>query len=82
LNEKDAAVLVPNVTNRLGSAKRQLVCAACGTEFGCDPDGACWCMEESVRLPLPTLQQAGTDQDCLCRNCLHRLAKQQHVASR
>jgi hypothetical protein len=74
--------LVPNVTNRLGRAKRQLVCAACGTEFACDPAGACWCMEENVRLPLPTLQRAGTYQDCLCRDCLLRLAEQQRVASR
>jgi len=74
--------LVPNVTNCLDSAKRQLVCAACGTEFSCDPTGACWCMDESVRLPMPTLQQADTNQDCLCRDCLHRLAKQQRAASR
>jgi hypothetical protein len=39
-------------------------------------------MDESVRLPLPTLQQADTNQDCLCRDCLHRLAKQQRAASR
>jgi len=38
-------------------------------------------MEESVRLPLPTLQQADTYQDCLCRDCLHRLAEQR-AASR
>lgn len=76
-------ILVPNVTNRLDCATpRQLVCAACGTEFKCDPEGACWCMQESVRLPLPASDQAGNYQDCLCRDCLHGLADQQRAASR
>jgi hypothetical protein len=44
---------------------RRLICAECGSEFGCDLSGHCWCMEESVRLPMPT-----TAGDCLCRNCL------------
>jgi hypothetical protein len=39
-------------------------------------------MQESVRLPLPTSDQAGKYQDCLCRDCLHGLADQQRAASR
>jgi len=48
---------------------RRLVCAACGTEFGCDLSGQCWCMDEAVILPMPT-----TGGDCLCRECLHKAA--------
>ncbi|QDM18259.1 hypothetical protein FNL55_21235 [Tardiphaga sp. vice352] len=44
---------------------RRLVCAECGTEFGCDLSGNCWCIDEPVALPMPT---AGGD--CLCRECL------------
>ncbi len=48
---------------------RRLVCAECGTEFGCDLSGSCWCMDEPVALPMPT-----TGGDCLCRNCLRKKA--------
>jgi hypothetical protein len=48
---------------------RRLVCAGCGTEFGCDLSGNCWCMEAPVALPMPT---AGGD--CLCRECLRKKA--------
>ncbi|WP_041359054.1 hypothetical protein [Nitrobacter hamburgensis] len=48
---------------------RSLVCSGCGTEFGCDPSGNCWCAEETARLPMPT--QGG---DCLCRECLRKAA--------
>jgi hypothetical protein len=49
------------------TTSRRLVCAECGTEFGCDLSGNCWCMAEPVTLPMPT-----TDGDCLCRECLRK----------
>jgi hypothetical protein len=55
------------------SSSRTLTCASCGTAFGCTLDGACWCAEESFRLPLPT----EAAQDCLCPSCLRRIAAQQ-----
>ncbi|WP_315765714.1 MULTISPECIES: cysteine-rich CWC family protein [unclassified Bradyrhizobium] len=76
------------MTNRLESAPllegvaRRLTCAACGTEFTCDPGGACWCFEEAVRLPLPAAGASGSDQDCLCRDCLRRLANERNAAAR
>ncbi len=51
------------------SLSRRLTCSACGTEFGCDLSGNCWCAEEPARLPMPT---AGGD--CLCRDCLRKAA--------
>ncbi|MBI5262357.1 MAG: hypothetical protein HY852_11145 [Bradyrhizobium sp.] len=48
---------------------RQVVCSRCGTEFTCALSGACWCTEETVRLPMPT-----DGEDCLCRDCLHKPA--------
>ena len=48
---------------------RRLICAGCGTEFGCDLSGQCWCMEEAAKLPMPT--EGG---DCLCRECLRKKA--------
>ncbi|MGJ4941816.1 cysteine-rich CWC family protein [Bradyrhizobium sp. HKCCYLS1011] len=63
------------MTNRLESVSaRRLACARCGTEFTCDPSGACWCFEETVRLPLPSEGQESAFQDCLCRDCLHAFA--------
>ncbi|WP_284422661.1 MULTISPECIES: cysteine-rich CWC family protein [unclassified Bradyrhizobium] len=67
--------MVPNVTNRLAKVTaRQLTCEACGREFSCDPDGSCWCFDETLRLPLP---KAGESRfkDCLCVNCLTKLAR-------
>jgi len=48
-----------------------LRCAKCGAEFACDPAGACWCKDESVRLPMP----AGPAESCLCPNCLRATAR-------
>ncbi|MET0220025.1 MAG: hypothetical protein ABW213_05155 [Tardiphaga sp.] len=59
------------MTNRTATAalNRRLTCSECGTEFGCDLSGHCWCAAESVRLPMPA--KGG---DCLCRDCLRALA--------
>jgi len=51
------------------SPSRRLTCSACGTEFGCDLSGNCWCAEEPAKLPMPT-----TGGDCLCRDCLREAA--------
>ncbi|WP_456716846.1 cysteine-rich CWC family protein [Bradyrhizobium sp. USDA 4353] len=73
--------MVPNVTNRLANATaRKLICESCGTEFSCDPGGACWCFDESVRLPLPKAGQSRF-KDCLCINCLTKLARDAEPAS-
>jgi hypothetical protein len=71
------------MTDGLESAKpRGLICASCGTEFTCDPAGACWCMEEAVRLPLPMEGRDSKYQDCLCRACLLSMAETQPDAAR
>ncbi|WP_092189871.1 cysteine-rich CWC family protein [Bradyrhizobium sp. cf659] len=48
---------------------RRLACSRCGTEFGCDLSGTCWCAEETARLPMPV-----KGEDCLCRECLRKAA--------
>jgi ribosomal protein S14 len=48
---------------------RRLACSRCGTEFGCDLSGHCWCAEETARLPMPV-----KGEDCLCRECLRKAA--------
>jgi hypothetical protein len=64
------------MTNRLENPPaRRLACSRCGTEFACNPAGACWCAEETAKLPMPV---AG--EDCLCRDCLRQMAAQ--VSSR
>ena len=55
-------------TEAAAATSRRLVCAGCGTEFGCDLSGECWCMEEPVTLPMPT------SGDCLCPACLRKAA--------
>jgi len=71
----------PIATNRLESrAARRLICEACGFEFSCDPTGSCWCLEETIRLPMPVEGQAGRFSDCLCRDCLRSIGKEQTAA--
>lgn len=48
---------------------RRLACSRCGTEFGCDLSGHCWCAEETAKLPMPV-----EGEDCLCRECLRKAA--------
>ncbi len=73
--------VAPNVTNRLADmTARQLTCESCGAEFSCDPGGSCWCFEEAVRLPLPKSGQSRF-KDCLCVNCLKRLAGEPEAGS-
>jgi hypothetical protein len=57
------------MTNRLENvASRRLACSRCGTEFSCNLGGACWCAQETV-LPKPA-----DGEDCLCRDCLRKMA--------
>jgi hypothetical protein len=52
---------------------RRLACARCGATFQCGSGGrggACWCAEESFRIPMP----AAVDQECLCPLCLRAAA--------
>jgi hypothetical protein len=50
---------------------RTLACARCGAAFGCGvATGACWCMDEDFRVPMPTDASA----DCLCADCLRQMA--------
>ncbi|SHG35877.1 cysteine-rich CWC family protein [Bradyrhizobium erythrophlei] len=63
------------MTNRSDiPVSRRLACSVCGTEFACNPAGPCWCAEETARLPMPV---AG--EDCLCRDCLRKMAGQTHT---
>ncbi|ACI94283.1 conserved hypothetical protein [Afipia carboxidovorans OM5] len=48
---------------------RRLLCARCGTAFTCDLSGQCWCVEETIRLPMPK-----EGEDCLCPACLRASA--------
>ena len=50
---------------------QRLACARCGTSFECGANaGACWCMNESYRLPMPD----AADTSCLCPACLRAAA--------
>jgi hypothetical protein len=60
------------MTNRSENPpSRRLACSGCGTEFTCSLAGPCWCAEETARLPMPA-----DGSDCLCRDCLRKLAGQ------
>jgi hypothetical protein len=48
-------------------------CSKCGAEFACEPAGACWCKDESYRVPMPASDAAS----CLCPTCLRELAAKQ-----
>jgi hypothetical protein len=66
-----------NFPKDTASSPRRLVCAECGTEFGCDLSGNCWCAEEPVLLPMP----GDSGGDCLCRDCLRARAAASRAAS-
>jgi hypothetical protein len=55
---------------------RRLACARCGTEFSCSLSGPCWCSDEAFRVPMPT-----DGGDCLCPQCLRKLAEQRGGAA-
>ncbi|WP_084305006.1 hypothetical protein [Bradyrhizobium sp. ARR65] len=57
------------MTNRKETAARRLLCSGCGTPFTCELSGQCWCGKETARLPMPA-----EGADCLCRDCLRKLA--------
>jgi hypothetical protein len=48
---------------------RSIACTRCGARFECRPGGACWCCDETVRLPMPV-----EGEDCLCQACLRAAA--------
>ncbi len=48
-----------------------LVCARCGAEFGCSPEGGCWCMDLPHDVALPRADEAAAS--CLCPDCLAAL---------
>ena len=62
------------MTNRTEISPRRLACSACGTAFTCSLSEECWCAEESARLPMPVKGEDNANQDCLCRDCLRKLA--------
>jgi hypothetical protein len=71
---QDAASLM---TDRLeNQPSRRLACAACGTEFGCNPSGPCWCSDEAFRMPMPV-----DGSDCLCPDCLRKAAARGRLAA-
>ena len=52
---------------------RRLACARCGTAFECGTGGsggACWCVDEAYRMPMPV----DSREDCLCPACLRAAA--------
>jgi hypothetical protein len=57
-------------SSRDGTAQRTLACARCGTTFGCDLGGGCWCMDEAFRVPMPL-----DGGDCVCPTCLRAMAQ-------
>ncbi|PWT92579.1 MAG: hypothetical protein C5B55_06115 [Blastocatellia bacterium] len=67
---------VLNVLNAVvtGKLERRLQCEACGKEFICGASlTGCWCSE----VKLSDEQRADLRScysDCLCRNCLERVA--------
>ena len=48
-------------------------CSKCDASFGCEPQGDCWCKDESFRLPMPT----SNAESCLCPRCLREAAERQ-----
>ena len=65
------------MTNRPESQPtRRLACEACGTEFGCNLSGPCWCNDEAFRMPMPV-----DGGDCLCPDCLRKLANRRAGAA-
>ena len=58
---------------------RERVCESCGEEFSCGASlGGCWCSE--VNLSDTTRAELrGLYRDCLCRDCLEKLADKEEA---
>ena len=56
-------------------------CEACGQQFSCKVMAAgCWC--EEIHLTAAARQEISRRyQDCLCRNCLERVAVNEQIAN-
>jgi hypothetical protein len=61
------------------ATSRTLTCAECGAAFACTGDLACWCAAEPYRLRMTDVD---AQRDCLCPECLRRLAKAQGASAR
>ena len=71
MTPNNATMINAQTDSRLPS--RRLACARCGTAFECGVggrDGGCWCMDETVRMPIP---ESGSE-DCLCPACFRMAA--------
>jgi hypothetical protein len=57
--------------------QRRVLCESCGAEFACSRDdvAACWCANESYRLPVPLPSEVGSFKDCLCPLCLRKVER-------
>ncbi len=70
--------MIPAPTERT-MPQRQLACARCGTAFKCGTggsDGACWCMDEAYRVPMPM-----DASDCMCPECLRTTARRAELSA-
>ena len=56
--------------------ERNIACARCGKAFECGLGGDCWCAAEPYRLPVAK----SANEDCLCRDCLRKAAREAGLA--
>ncbi|MDO9414412.1 MAG: hypothetical protein Q7T81_17715 [Pseudolabrys sp.] len=56
---------------------RAVTCASCGVGFACTTDAECWCVAEPYRLRMTDID---AQRDCLCPQCLRRVAQAQQSA--
>ncbi len=60
--------------SELAEGATRKTCPSCGRSFTCSGTSSCWCM--GVRLSPEALRKLrATYADCLCEDCLMRLAQ-------
>ncbi len=71
-----AAPISEGFLNPSVSATVEKKCLRCGEPFSCQQEAGCWCA--TMRLDPATLAELRTRfSDCLCEDCLRRLAPNQ-----
>ena len=69
--------VLPVLKGLIPRLRRNLICESCGDEFSCGASlSGCWCAE--IKLKEETRSELRKQfTDCLCRNCLERMAAQE-----
>jgi hypothetical protein len=67
-------MLTESIEKAAETIPQKMICESCGEEFSCGVNvGNCWCFAVELKGEILT-QLRENFKDCLCENCLRKLA--------